>query len=140
MAAEQQVATSAQQTGLVRNIELLFGDDLAGAHVDRPQRAVRAGAALLEAAHALADPVAVLVHRRLDRRARRASLGARHIGDHPFGVIGRRKERGRPAPPGAQLLAGPATAYADAGIDLHVEARIVVDRLARFRIDALGPG
>src|SRR5262245_45410219 len=125
MAGEQEIAAGAQQSGLVRNIELLLGDDLAGAHIDRPQRAVRAGAALLEAAHALADPVAVLVHRRLDRRARRTAFRARHIGDHAARVVGRREERRRAAPPRAQLLAGLGAAHADAGIDLHVLGWIV---------------
>src|SRR5215813_5501804 len=59
MAAKQQVAAGAQQSGLVREREPFLGDHLAGTHIDRPQRSMDVGAALLEAAHALADPVAI---------------------------------------------------------------------------------
>src|SRR5215468_3548591 len=98
------------------------------------------GAALLEAAHALADPVAIFVHRGLDRGAGGTTFGGRNIGHHALGIIGRREERRRPAPPWAQLLAGFAAPYTNAGIGLHIEVRIIVDGLAGLRIDALRPG
>src|SRR5579864_2967170 len=140
MASEHQAAVGAEHAGLVRDWILRLGDNPAGAHVERPHGAMRARPTLLLAAHAQPDPVLVLVHRGPHDGAARAALGARHVGDHALGVEGRREEGRRAAIPRAGFLPRLAAPLTEPGIALHIAGRIVVERLAGLRIDALGPG
>src|SRR5262249_59449157 len=123
-----------------RRLERRLAEDLAGLHIERPERAMGGDAALLGAARRQADIVLVLVHRGLAGRARDAAFGARHVGNAALGIHGRREEGRRAVPPRARLFAALGAPHADAGIGLHVFRRVIVDRLAGLRIDPLRPG
>src|SRR5947209_2893111 len=140
MTGEQKLAVGAQHARLGRRLERRLAHDLAGLQVDRPERAMGGHAALLGAAWRQADVVLVLIHRGLAGGTRDAALGAGDVGNAALGVQGRREEGRRAVPPGAGLFTALAAPHADAGIGLYVLGRIVVDRLAGLRIDALRPG